>query len=71
MTIEEARKLVVDPLYLGCLIIKADDADGQLAGARNTTGNVLRPALQIIKTTWYHLRIRCHAVADSCSRIRK
>ena len=48
MTIEEARKLVVDPLYLGCLIIKADDADGQLAGARNTTGNVLRPALQII-----------------------
>ena len=51
MTIEEARKLVVDPLYLGCLIIKADDSDGQLAGARNTTGNVLRPALQIIKTT--------------------
>lgn len=50
MTIEEARKLVVDPLYLGCLIIKAGDADGQLAGARNTTGNVLRPALQIIKT---------------------
>lgn len=33
MTIEEARKLVVDPLYLGCLIIKAGDADGQLAGA--------------------------------------
>lgn len=50
MTIEKARELVVDPLYLGCLIIKADDADGQLAGARNTTGNVLRPALQIIKT---------------------
>ena len=50
ITIEEARKLVVDPLYLGCLIIKAGDADGQLAGARNTTGNVLRPALQIIKT---------------------
>ena len=51
MTIEEARKLVVDPLYLGCLIIKNGDADGQLAGARNTTGNVLRPALQIIKTS--------------------
>ena len=50
MTIEEARKLVVDPLYLGCLIIKAGDADGQLAGARNTTGNVISPALQIIKT---------------------
>ena len=50
MTIEEARKLVLDPLYLGCLIIKSGDADGQLAGARNTTGDVLRPALQIIKT---------------------
>lgn len=50
MTIEEARQKVLDPLYLGCLIIKAGDADGQLAGARNTTGNVLRPALQIIKT---------------------
>ena len=59
MTIEEARKLVLDPLYLGCLIIKAGDADGQLAGARNTTGNVLRPALQIIKTapgiTWWNV----------------
>lgn len=50
MTIEQARQLVTDPLYLGCLIIKSGDADGQLAGARNTTGNVLRPALQIIKT---------------------
>ena len=50
MTIEEARKLVRNPLYLGCLIIKVGDADGQLAGARNTTGDVLRPALQIIKT---------------------
>mgnify|MGYP002516886076 CR=1 FL=1 len=51
MTIEEARQKVLDPLYLGCLIIKAGDADGQLAGAQNTTGDVLRPALQIIKTT--------------------
>lgn len=50
MTLEEAEKKVLDPLYLGCLIIKNGDADGQLAGARNTTGNVLRPALQIIKT---------------------
>ena len=50
MTIEEAQQKVLDPLYLGCLIIKSGDADGQLAGARNTTGNVLRPALQIIKT---------------------
>ena len=47
----EARELVKNPLYLGCLIIKSGDADGQLAGARNTTGDVLRPALQIIKTS--------------------
>ena len=32
------------------MISKSGDADGQLAGARNTTGDVLRPALQIIKT---------------------
>ena len=51
MTIEQARELVKNPLYLGCLIIKNGDADGQLAGARNTTGDVLRPALQIIKTS--------------------
>ena len=50
MTEEEARKLAKDPLYLGCLLIKNGDADGELAGARNTTGNVLRPAFQIIKT---------------------
>lgn len=50
MTIEQARETVEDPLYLGCLLIKNGDADGEIAGARNTTGNVLRPALQIIKT---------------------
>ena len=50
VTIESARSIVENPLYLGSLIIKSGDADGQLAGARNTTGDVLRPALQIIKT---------------------
>lgn len=50
MTPEKAAQLVEDPLYLGCLMIKSGDADGEIAGARNTTGNVLRPALQIIKT---------------------
>ena len=50
MTIEQARQTVLDPLYFGCMIIKSGDADGQLAGARNTTGDVLRRALQIIKT---------------------
>lgn len=49
MTIEEARKKVLDPLYFGCLIIKNGDADGQVSGALSTTGDTLRPALQIIK----------------------
>lgn len=49
MTIEEARKLVLNPLYFGCLIIKSGDADGQISGALSTTGDTLRPALQIIK----------------------
>ena len=50
MTIEEARKLVKNPLYLGCMIIKTNGADGQISGALSTTGETLRPALQIIKT---------------------
>jgi len=50
LTLEEAAELVKNPLYFGCLMIKNGDADGELAGALNTTGNVLRPALQIIKT---------------------
>lgn len=49
MTIEQARQKVLDPLYFGCLIIKNGDADGQISGALSTTGETLRPALQIIK----------------------
>ena len=49
MTIEKAHELVMDPLYFGCLIIKSGDADGQISGALSTTGETLRPALQIIK----------------------
>lgn len=50
MTEEQAKDLAKNPLYTGCLMIKSGDADGELAGARNTTGNTLRPAFQIIKT---------------------
>lgn len=49
MTLEKARQQVLDPLYFGCLIIKSGDADGQISGALSTTGDTLRPALQIIK----------------------
>ena len=50
MTIEEARVKATDPLFLGCLMIKNGDADAQVAGAENTTGNVLRAASQVLKT---------------------
>lgn len=49
MTIDQARELVKNPLYLGCMIIKTGGADGQISGALSTTGDTLRPALQIIK----------------------
>lgn len=50
MTKEQALKLVTDPLYLATLMIKSGDADGEVAGAINATGDVLRPAFQIVKT---------------------
>jgi phosphate acetyltransferase len=50
LTEEQARVLVANPLYLGVLMIKSGDADGEVAGADNATGDVLRPAFQIVKT---------------------
>mgnify|MGYP006277726835 CR=1 FL=1 len=50
LTREEALKLVEDPLYLSTLLIKDGKADGEVAGADNATGDVLRPAFQIVKT---------------------
>ncbi len=50
ISMEEARLTTANPLYLGCLMVKSGDADGQVAGAQNTTGNVLRAAFQVIKT---------------------
>lgn len=50
MTMEKAMVVVQDPLYLATLMIKAGDADGEVAGALNATGDVLRPAFQIVKT---------------------
>lgn len=50
LTRADASKLIEDPLYLGVMMIKHGDADGEVAGARNTTGDVLRPAFQFIKT---------------------
>ncbi len=50
LTREEASVLIEDPLYLGVLMIKSGDADGEVSGADHATGDVLRPALQYVKT---------------------
>lgn len=50
LTHEEAARLVEDPLYLATIMIKNGDADGEVAGAENATGDVLRPAFQYVKT---------------------
>ncbi len=47
---EDAAKLAADPMYYGMLMVKLGDADGLVSGAVHTTGDMLRPALQIIKT---------------------
>lgn len=51
MTVEQARDILVkDPLFFGVMLVKMGAADGMVAGAANSTANVLRPALQILKT---------------------
>lgn len=50
VTYEKARELLKNPLYLATLMIKSGDADGEVAGAENNTGDVLRPAFQYVKT---------------------
>jgi len=49
MTPEEANKLIVDPLRWGAMMTRLNLADSMVAGAENTTGNVLRASFQIIK----------------------
>ena len=50
LTREGAAKLVGDPMYYGMMMVKAGDADGLVSGAVHSTGDMLRPALQIIRT---------------------
>lgn len=50
LTQEEASRLIEDPLYLGVLMIKNGDADGEVSGADHATGDVLRPAFHYVKT---------------------
>ena len=50
MTLEKADKIMSDPLYFATMMVKVGDADGMVSGAIHTTGDLLRPGLQIIKT---------------------
>lgn len=50
VTLQDARYTVKNPLYLGCLMIKAGDADAMVAGALSPTSSVLRAAFQVLKT---------------------
>ena len=50
VTHADAEKLVLDPMYYGIMMVKLGHADGLVSGAVHTTGDMLRPALQIIKT---------------------
>lgn len=50
MTPEQALESMKNPLFFGTMLIKKGEADGMVAGAINSTGNTLRPALQIIRT---------------------
>ena len=50
MTEEEAAQKVTDPMYYGIMMVKLGDADGLVSGAIHSTGDMLRPALQIIKS---------------------
>lgn len=50
MTIEEAKKTLLEPIYFGTMMMKENEADGLVSGACHSTANTLRPALQILKT---------------------
>ena len=50
MTLEQAKKLLLEPIYFGMMMVKNNDADGLVSGACHSTANTLRPALQILKT---------------------
>lgn len=51
MTPEKAKETMKNELYFGTMMVKLGHADGMVAGSINTTGDLLRPALQIVKTS--------------------
>jgi len=50
MTLEDAQKKAQDPLTFAALMLRLGEADGMVAGAENATSNVIRAAIQVVKT---------------------
>ncbi|MCX8052748.1 MAG: phosphate acetyltransferase [Armatimonadetes bacterium] len=50
ITLDQAREMILDPLYFGCMMVYSGEADGQVSGATHSTADTVRPALQILKT---------------------
>jgi len=50
VTIEQARKLITDTVFYGTMMVHKGEMDGLVSGALHSTGDTIRPALQIIKT---------------------
>ena len=50
MTMEQAKELLLNPVFYGMMMVKKEEADGLVSGAAHSTADTLRPALQILKT---------------------
>ncbi|HDL01080.1 MAG TPA: phosphate acetyltransferase, partial [candidate division Zixibacteria bacterium] len=48
ITDEEAKAAIAQPLFFGAMLVRHDKADASVAGALNTTGNVMRAAISVI-----------------------
>jgi len=46
---EKARTMLLDPNYFGTMLVYMGKADGMVSGAVHSTGDTVRPALQIVK----------------------
>ena len=50
ITLEQSKEILLDEIYFATMMVKIGDAHGLVSGAIHSTGDLLRPALQIIKT---------------------
>ena len=48
VTLEQAKEIMLDPIYYGTMMLYKREADGLVSGAVHTTANTIRPAFEII-----------------------